>query len=361
MDLFSFGKKLKRHYRRTQKKPPTALLKKCRKHRIKTTMKKGGKRVYRKVSVLKKLLAKKMRKIKSHKKRKAVKKVKSHKKRKAVKRRGMGFGNITESQFLNPSNYGYNQPVQKFSQTLSQSSSVVNDKMNMARPEEMAVGAGDVPTYGVYRDFFGQDVPTQLPPNWNFMGQPDGSLYPVGAPFQRYTTPIATGFGKKKRYSVSGSPCNRLRKKVCRSNPNCSYTKRGCRRRSGTVKGGLVFEGPSLAAFGRRSRFGENVTASDPKDMTMDEKYLFIGKNIHNLNNECQEKKGKLSPIVCNGPLMKPLKFGRRSRFGSDNIVGRTQEDIDKIYMSSGKRIYDYGKQCQKRGGIELTKPTCNK
>ena len=37
------------------------------------------------------------------------------------------------------------------------------------------------------------------------------------------------------------------------------------------------------------------------------------------------------------------------------------KEDIDKIYMSSGKRIYDYGKQCQKRGGIELTKPTCNK
>ena len=71
------------------------------------------------------------------------------------------------------------------------------------------------------------------------------------------------GFGARKRstrrksttrrYNVPGSPCNRLRKRVCHSNPNCSYTKRGCRRRSGTAKGGMVYEGPSLA-FGRRRR-----------------------------------------------------------------------------------------------------------
>lgn len=55
--LFLFGKK--RKMRKTTKKPPAALLKKCRKYRIKTTMKKGGKKVYRKVSVLKKLIKKK--------------------------------------------------------------------------------------------------------------------------------------------------------------------------------------------------------------------------------------------------------------------------------------------------------------
>ena len=55
MGFFSFGKKRKLHKR--SRKPPAALLKKCRKHHIKTTMKKGGKKVYRKVSILKKLLS----------------------------------------------------------------------------------------------------------------------------------------------------------------------------------------------------------------------------------------------------------------------------------------------------------------
>ena len=87
-------------------------------------MKKGGKRVFRKVSVLKKLLAKKMRKIKSLKKSKVVKR----RVKRRVKRCGMGFGE--GSPFLNPSNFGYNQQVKQTQQTLSQSNSIVNDKLN---------------------------------------------------------------------------------------------------------------------------------------------------------------------------------------------------------------------------------------
>ena len=255
MAFFSFGKKKKRSVRSKHKvarKPPAALLKKCRKHHIKTTMKRGGRRVYRKVSILKKLLAKKMRKIKKMRKHRKVSKRKVH-------RRGMEFGSLRKSRksrfgeegslFSNPANFGYNQPVQQYPQTLSQSSMVSNEKMNPSRPEGMGLPPDQLPVYGVYRDFFGQDVPTQIPANYNFMGQPDGTLYPVGAPFQRYTTPVS--FGKKKRYNVTGSPCNRLKKKVCRSNPNCSYTKQGCRRRSGTKSRELVYEGPSLA-YGRR-------------------------------------------------------------------------------------------------------------
>jgi hypothetical protein len=63
----------------------------------------------------------------------------------------------------------------------------------------------------------------------------------------------------RTRYNVEGSGCNKLKKRVCQSSPNCAYTKRGCRRRPG-VKGGLVFEGPSLPGFGgrrySRSHFG---------------------------------------------------------------------------------------------------------
>jgi hypothetical protein len=66
-------------------------------------------------------------------------------------------------------------------------------------------------------------------------------------------------FGKRrKRYNVAGSSCNRLKKRVCRSNPNCSYTRRGCRRRSGTVSRGLVYEGPSLE-FGKRRKTGRKT------------------------------------------------------------------------------------------------------
>jgi hypothetical protein len=43
-------------------RPSSALLKKCKKYRIKTTVKRGKHRYYKKVSVLKKLLAKKMKK-----------------------------------------------------------------------------------------------------------------------------------------------------------------------------------------------------------------------------------------------------------------------------------------------------------
>lgn len=40
--------------------------------------------------------------------------------------------------------------------------------------------------------------------------------------------------------------CSGLRKRVCQSSPNCKFVKsRGCRRRAG-VKGGMLYQGPSL-------------------------------------------------------------------------------------------------------------------
>jgi hypothetical protein len=243
MNFFSFGKKKRRTTKvKGVRKPPAALLRKCKKHHIKCTMKKGGKRVYRKTSVLKKLLRRKMKKMKKARK---VRRAASFGRR----RRRMGFGG---SPFLKPDNFGYNQKVERYPQLLSQSSSVVDSKSNLTRPEGMMLGAGNPSVDGVYRNFFGQEVPTQVPPNWNFMGQPDGSLYPIGAPFQGYTKPI-NSFGKKK-YNVAGSGCNGLKKRVCHSNPNCTYTNRGCRRRSGTKTKGVVYEGPSLPSYGRRRR-----------------------------------------------------------------------------------------------------------
>ena len=87
------------------------------------------------------------------------------------------------------------------------------------------------------------------------MGQPDGSLYAVGAPFYGYKNPISA-FGKKRRvrrYNVAGSQCNQLSERICKGNPNCTYTRNGCRRRSGTATTGVVYEGPSLQ-FGKKRR-----------------------------------------------------------------------------------------------------------
>jgi len=49
----------------------------------------------------------------------------------------------------------------------------------------------------------------------------------------------------------TGSACKGLNERICKGNPNCTYTKLGCVRRKGTVTGGLVFEGPSLQ-FGKK-------------------------------------------------------------------------------------------------------------
>ena len=66
-----FGRKRSHKGSRRHKKPSKALIKMCKKHGIKCTRKVGGKRVYKKVSVLK-------RQLKHKKKLKKSKRSKSH-------------------------------------------------------------------------------------------------------------------------------------------------------------------------------------------------------------------------------------------------------------------------------------------
>ena len=64
----AFGKRRKvRKVRKGSKKPSKAVLKMCKKLKIKATLKRGGKRVYKSVSVLKKLIKMKVRKMKMRK------------------------------------------------------------------------------------------------------------------------------------------------------------------------------------------------------------------------------------------------------------------------------------------------------
>ena len=205
--FFSFGKKKRtssknvktvkkvKNVKRVNKKPPARLIKACKKYRIKVTKKVGKHRVYKKVSLLKKLLKKKMKSTK-----KTVKSVKKH----SVKRQ-FRFGNA--ATFTSPANYGYNQTVKPVLGNLSQSSQVATPASNINRPPGFGLEAGNLPLYGVYRPFFTEQVPTMVGPNSiGFMGQPDGSLYPVGGPFSRYTSFGKKRKGSKTRFGNGGNP-----------------------------------------------------------------------------------------------------------------------------------------------------------
>jgi hypothetical protein len=300
---YSFGKRKRTHKR--SRKPPMSLLRRCKKYHIKTTKKIGKHRVYRSVGLLKKLLNKKLKKLKKHRK---VKKRSHRRSHRRVRR--SGFGESIGSEFLQPSDYGYNQPVNQYPGTLDQTISTVTDENNMSRPEGFNLDRQSIPTYGVYRDFFGEKVPTQVPPNYNFMGQPDGTLIPTGTPFQRYTTPPGA-FGKRKyrrkgrRYNVAGSNCNKLKKRVCRSNPNCSYTRRGCRRRKGTATKSVVYEGPSLE-FGKRRRRRYNVAGSPCNGL--EKRVCVSSANCRYTKRGCRRRS---KTMVYEGPS---LAFGRKRR-----------------------------------------------
>ena len=100
--LFQFGKKRRTvrrksvKSRKTHKKPPSRLLKICKKCHVKATKKVGGKRVYKSVSSLKKQCLKKLKVMKKKmlkQKKMALKHKKTHRKRRTIRRRD-GFGEL---------------------------------------------------------------------------------------------------------------------------------------------------------------------------------------------------------------------------------------------------------------------------
>ena len=190
VSFFLFGKKKRIVKKKSTKKPSVLICKMCKRLKIKITKKIGGRRVYKSVTVLKKQIKRKMKKIKKIKKKK-------------VTRFGFSFGSVNKrrSRFgsgapfnNNTVGYDFNKPVVQYPGTLAQTSQVITSSTNAIRPSSMQLKDNSSDIYGVNRMFFNESVPTQVPPNWNFMGQPDGSAYPAGAPFYGYKTP----FGRYK-------------------------------------------------------------------------------------------------------------------------------------------------------------------
>ena len=184
MNLFLFGKKRRvSKKKKSVKRPPKRLLRLCKKYGIKTTIKRGKKRVYKKVSVLKKLIKMKRKKV--------VKKSKRKSPRRKMTRRRMYFGESIGFPYSKPEKYGYDQKVVQATPTLSQNIS------NLNRPDNFKINKaslGPDGINGVYRDFFGEKIPTMVGPNYYCMGQPNGECVPVGLPFYKNTD-----FGRCRR------------------------------------------------------------------------------------------------------------------------------------------------------------------
>ena len=169
------------------RKPSAVLIKLAKKYKVNITVKRGSKRLYKSKKLLKKQILAKM-KINVRKIRKARKLRKARKTRK-VRRNRFGSSGL-DGPFENViPGYGYNRPVVQKPGINGQSSEWVSSiTSNMSRPKTFQLEDKYIPTLGTSKKFFNQDVPSVLPPRWQFMGQPDGTEFPLGYPFYRYKT-----------------------------------------------------------------------------------------------------------------------------------------------------------------------------
>ena len=171
---------------KVSKKPSKRVVKLARKYKVKISVKRGSKRVYKTEKLILRQIRKKMRTTRTTRTTRKMRKV-----------RASRFGNAAPFSGK-VDNYGYNLPVNQVPGSRGQSSEwVPNAAANASRPPDMRMPSNEVPSFGTYKLFFDQKVPSVLPPNWNFMGQPGGQPpVAVGSPFYNYKTP---GFGRRRR------------------------------------------------------------------------------------------------------------------------------------------------------------------
>ena len=120
MGFSLFGKTSRRRIskktiKKAVRKPSAKIIRQCKKYKIKVTVKRGHKRVYKSLKVLKKQIAKA--------KKKARKIKKSSVRRRRVTRRRFAFG--SPASFTKPEKYGYDEKVKIVQGPSAQSSSVV--------------------------------------------------------------------------------------------------------------------------------------------------------------------------------------------------------------------------------------------
>jgi hypothetical protein len=244
--LLGFGKKRRTPAKKTPTGRPSAAVRRmCKKHGVKITLMRGGKRVYKSEKVLKAQCKKKMA---------AAKKAKKTSKKTPVRRSrrsrfaggcaSMGFGKRGKSYFgedeeeeeIDVEEMGFGKRRRPSRATVARRRKAAGQAMIRSRVPRYASfggnqsgyltmvsgGNGCYPqyspnvmtskgVYGVGKPFFRATVPGTLPPAWYKNRQPDGGYVMVGAPHLAYKAPSnGMSFGKKRR-SRYASSCNKKR------------------------------------------------------------------------------------------------------------------------------------------------------
>jgi hypothetical protein len=209
MLAFLFGKKKKRSIKKSPKLSK-AVLKMAKKYKVKVTIRRGSKKVYKPLRIVMKQIKIAKR---THHRRTTRRTSRRISRRRNVKPRvytkKMHFGGGFFNKNNNDNNgYGPGPDARQNLGNSSYTNSVIQTKLNnMDRPTRIPSGNTTInttlvpfrPIFGTGKTFFNQTVPSTLPPNWQFMYQKDGSSVALGSPFSTYNNPA---FGIKRRRRV---------------------------------------------------------------------------------------------------------------------------------------------------------------
>ena len=287
--IFTFGKKRRvaskkskksrkggRKSRKGGRKPPSRLLKMCKRLGVRTTVKRGSKRVYKSTALLMKMCKKKLRMRKMRKsrfgsscnqqqppapafgrrRRSKKSKKKSYVSKKSAMKAFKSFYNKNCKPGLKRSRFGSSKSkMMNYSPMMDPPMGPRRfgrsrfGEMDSAKPPKPPMG----PRFGRSRFGGGGNPPLMSSMGFEFCPDGNGGVLMGSGLFPTGCTPMEaeTAFGKRRRrkmykYRNVVAACSKLKKKQCRTSPNCSYVKnRGCKGRSGTRKG-MVYEGPSM-------------------------------------------------------------------------------------------------------------------
>jgi hypothetical protein len=254
--LFGFGKRRRRSAKKGGRKPPSALLKKCRKLRVKTTVKRGSKRVYKKVSVLKKLCSRKVRLLK--KKKMAMKKkskfgrvsksrMGGYKKRNSMKKMSsmneMMFGRVSKSRMrgyhMMPDGKMMANKSMKFGSNCSASYMQPKPVMNFGRRRSKKTKVSKAAAMKAFKQFYRRHCSSRMGGRFRFgSGNPPLSAS-MGYEFCTNANGEG-GFGGVLGANSTGlfpSPCTPQNKAQAKAEAGVALPK---------------YEPPPNAAFGRR-------------------------------------------------------------------------------------------------------------
>jgi hypothetical protein len=310
LSLFGFGKKRRSVKRKSVKKhhhakPSATLLKLAEKYHVKVTKKVSGKRVYKKTSLIKKMVLRKARAMLKKMQKMQKKMAKHHKRgRKHVGRRHKRGRKHVGRRHKRSRRAGFGKRTR--------GRAVAHRKVSKAAAMKAFRSFYKRHVAGAHRMRFGNGGNPALSASMGYSFCPDGSggvlgvnstgLFPTpcgqtAAMGSMAATPPTTGsvvalynaaaagrayapaaaFGAKqsrrkrgsksrvvcrrvrhrvRKYNVAGSPCNKLKKADCRGKKECLYVKRrGCRRSGrshAAAVAAMAAPMPVAAAYGRR-------------------------------------------------------------------------------------------------------------